>query len=95
MAKCMIYWDTKIQAYQLQMKADFSKIEKTVSFLKGAIPVSDRNWAPDTKTWTFTEKYLDGVSKFCILIFGQQEVAILTKDKSRIATRSREIQLRP
>lgn len=81
MAKCMIYWDTKIQAYQLTMKGEFGKIEKTVQFLKGAIPHSDRNWDPTSKTWTFTEKYLDGVSKFCILIFGAQEVATLTRDK--------------
>lgn len=77
----MIFWDTKVQAYQLQMKGDFGKIEKTVQFLKQAIPHSDRNWEPTTRTWTFTEKYLDGVQKFCILIFGQQEVACLTKDK--------------
>ena len=81
MAKCVIFWDVKIQAYQLQMKSDFGKIEKTVQFLKGAIPHSDRNWEPTTKTWTFTEKYLDGVQKFCVLIFGNQEVACLTRDK--------------
>lgn len=81
MAKCMVYWDTKIQAYQLKMSGEYGKIEKTVQFLKGAIPHSDRNWEPTTKTWTFTEKYLDGVQKFCVLIFGAQEVAVLTRDK--------------
>ena len=81
MAKCVIFWDVKVQAYQLTMKGDFGKIEKTVQFLKQAIPHSDRNWEPTTKTWTFTEKYLDGVQKFCILIFGSQEVATLTRDK--------------
>ena len=91
-AKCMIYWDVKVQAYQLQMKSDFGKIEKTVQFLKQAIPHSDRNWNPDTKTWTFTEKYLDGVQKFCVLIFGQQEVATLTRDKVEGQTRSVSVQ---
>jgi len=81
MAKCVIFWDVKVAAYQLQMKGDFGKIDKTVQFLKGAIPHSDRNWEPLTKTWTFTEKYLDGVSKFCVLIFGSQEVAVLSRDK--------------
>jgi len=81
MAKCVIFWDTKVQAYQLQMKGDFNKIQKTVEFLKGVIPHSDRNWEPTTKTWTFTEKYLDGVQKFCTLLFGNQEVAVLTRDK--------------
>ena len=81
MAKCMIYWDVKVQAYQLQMKGDFSKIEKSVAFLKQHIPHSDRSWDPTSRTWTFTEKYLDGVQKFCTILFGQQEVACLTKDK--------------
>lgn len=81
MAKCVIFWDIKIQAYQLQMKGDFQKIEKAVAFLKQAIPHSDRNWDPTSKTWTFTEKYLDGVQKFCVILFGGQEVACLTRDK--------------
>jgi hypothetical protein len=81
MAKCMIYWDTKIQAYQLTMKGEFSKIEKAVSFMKASIPHSDRNWDPTTKTWTFIEKYLDGVTKFCVIVFGAQEVAVLARDK--------------
>lgn len=81
MAKCVIFWDVKVQAYQLQMKGDFQKIEKSIQFLKGTIPHSDRGWEPSTKTWTFTEKYLDGVVKFCTLIFGSQEVATLTRDK--------------
>lgn len=86
MAKCVIFWDVKLSAYQLQMKLGYGpteklKLEKTVEFLKGAIPHSDRNWDPSTKTWTFTEKYLDGVQKFCVLIFGAQEVATLTRDK--------------
>lgn len=81
MAKCVIFWDVKLSAYQLQMKGDFQRIEKTVQFLKGAIPHSDRNWEPTTKTWTFTEKYLDGVQKFCILVFGAQEVAVLDRTK--------------
>lgn len=63
------------------MKSDYQRIDKTVQFLKTAIPHSDRNWDPDSKTWTFIEKYLDGVQKFCVLIFGQQEVAVLTRDK--------------
>jgi len=84
MAKCMIYWDVKVQAYQLQMKLPYGekdKLEKAVAFLKQAIPHSDRNWEPTTKTWTFTEKYIDGVSKLCVLVFGIQEVAVLTRDK--------------
>jgi len=88
MAKVMIYWDTKLQAYQLQMKGDFAKIEKVVSFLKTAIPHSDRNWDPTSKTWTFTEKYLDGVQKLCVVMFGSQEVACLTRDKVEGQTRS-------
>jgi hypothetical protein len=92
MAKCVIFWDVKVQAYQLQMKSDYGRIEKTVQFLKQAIPHSDRNWEPTTKTWTFTEKYLDGVQKFCVLIFGAQEVACLTRDKVEGSTRSVSVQ---
>jgi hypothetical protein len=79
MAKVMIYWDVKIQAYQLKMKTDFDRIEKVVSFLKTAIPHTDRSWDPNTKTWTFIEKYLDGVEKLCKVIYGNSEVAVLTK----------------
>lgn len=79
MAKVMIYWDVKIQAYQLKMKTDFDRIEKVVTFLKQAIPHSDRSWDPNTKTWTFIEKYLDGVDKFCKLVYGAQEVAVLNR----------------
>lgn len=93
MAKCVIFWDKSLQAYQLQMKLGYGsmekvKLEKTVQFLKSAIPHSDRNWEPTTKTWTFVEKYLDGVQKFCTLIFGAQEVAILTRDKVEGQSRS-------
>jgi hypothetical protein len=79
MAKVMIYWDVKIQAYQLKMKTDFDRIEKVVNFLKATIPHSDRSWDPNTKTWTFIEKYLDGVEKLCKVIYGNSEVAVLTK----------------
>lgn len=91
MAKCVIFWDVKLSAYQLQMKGDFGKIEKTVQFLKGAIPHSDRNWEPTTKTWTFTEKYLDGVQKFCTLVFGAQEVAVLDRAKVEGASKTNAI----
>lgn len=88
MAKCMIFWDSKIQAYQLQMKGEFGKIESIVTFLKKNIPHSDRNWDPATKTWTFTEQYLNGVQKICTVVFGGQEVACLTRDKVEGQTRN-------
>jgi hypothetical protein len=87
MAKVMIFWDVKIQAYQLKMKGDYGKIKGTVDFLKKVIPHSDRDYKEliDPKTgnkehiWTFVEKYLDGVQKFCIMAWGAQEVACLTR----------------
>lgn len=92
MAKCVIFWDVKLQAYQLQMKGEFGRIESIVTFLKKNIPHSDRSWEPLSKTWTFTEQYLNGVQKICTVVFGAQEVAVLTKDKVEGSSKVNSVQ---
>jgi hypothetical protein len=79
MAKAQIYWDKSIQAYRLSMKWDKIKTEKIVEFLKKNIPHSERTYDPETKIWTFTESYLDGTVKLLNVIFGNQDVAVVTK----------------
>ena len=97
MVKCMIYWDVKIQAYQLKMKGDWNRTEKVVAFLKQAIPHSDRKLdvvesnGKKEYTWTFIEKYLDGVQKFCVLIYGQQEVACLLRSQVETQANNQQV----
>jgi hypothetical protein len=73
--KARIWWDSSIQAYKLQTTFK----PELVEFLKKQIPVSDRSWDNNTKIWTFTEGYLDGVRKLCILLYGNNDVAVLDR----------------
>lgn len=73
--KAKIWWDVSIKAYRLQ--CDFKP--QLVDFLKKSIPVSDRTFDPTSKIWTFTEQYLAGTEKLLKLIFGDNNVAILSK----------------
>jgi hypothetical protein len=79
MAKAQIFWDKGIQAYRLKMQWDKTRSEKVVEFLKKNVPHSERTYDPSTHIWTFTESYLDGTVKLLQLIFGNQEVATVTK----------------
>lgn len=75
MAKCRVWWDPGVSAY----RAQFPFKQQIVDFLKQFIPHSEREWNGDTKTWTFTESYLDGTVKFLQICFGNQEVATVTR----------------
>jgi len=81
MAKAKIYWDKSIQAYRLS--ADFKP--ELITFLKKNIPVSERTFDPNTKIWTFTEKYLNGTVKLCELVYGVQNVVVLSKQQVEAA----------
>jgi hypothetical protein len=80
--KAKIWWDVSIKAYRLQ--CDFKP--QLVDFLKKNIPVSDRTYDPQTKIWTFTEQYLDGVKKLMDLLYGQNNIAILSKAQVESST---------
>lgn len=77
MAKCTIIWDKTISAYKLTMPFN----AKVVDFLKSQIPHSERTWDSNSKTWTFTEQYLDGTIQLCALVFGSSEVVVVTRSK--------------
>lgn len=77
MAKCRVWWDAGVLAY----RAQFPYKPQIVDFLKKQIPHSDRSWDETSKTWTFTENYLDDTVKFMRLIFGDQEVACVTRQQ--------------
>ena len=70
MAKAMIWWDKDVSAYRLKLEHSGNILTKVVDFLKQNIPYDYRQWDPDTKIWTFTETYYDGVNKFCNVMFG-------------------------
>ena len=77
--QCQIYWDRDVKAYRMKFKYDPRKGPIIVNFLKQNIPQSDRQWDDSTKIWTFTEQYLDGVYKFCVIVFGKTEVVLLDR----------------
>lgn len=77
MAKCKVWWDAPVSAY----RAQFPFKQQVVDFLKGNIPHSDRSWEDSTKTWTFTETYFDGTVKFLRLVYGDQEVAVVSRQQ--------------
>lgn len=64
-ATVRIWFDTTVSAYR--MTSPFNK--ELVTALK-QIPASDRSYAPDSKIWTFTEKYLDGILSLCKTVMG-------------------------
>lgn len=67
-ATVRIWWDTTVSAYR--MTSPYKP--ELVTFLKQAIPASDRSFAPDTKIWTFSEKYLHGVMQVIETSFGSK-----------------------
>lgn len=86
MAKCSIWWDDSIQAY----RARFPYQPAIIEFLKKNIPFSDRSFNDQTKIWTFTESYLDGTVKFLHIAFGNNEVAVVTREQTEKAKQPRQ-----
>ena len=68
---CRIYWDDSIGGYAVSCsyKKDF------IDFLKQNIPASDRAFHPNTKTWSFQEKYYDVILKTAQALFGAGSVS--------------------
>jgi len=56
-----IWWDASIQAYRLS--SSYNK--DFVDALKNLIPASDRSFDPQSKIWTFVEKWLGPIQSFC------------------------------
>ena len=75
MTKAKVWWDPGVQAY----RSSFPFKQQVVDFLKGNIPHSDRSFDNQTKVWTFTEQYFDGMVKFLQLAYGTSEVATVSK----------------
>lgn len=86
--QCQIYWDKDVQAYRMKMKWSPQRGPQIVDFLKKQIPSSERMWDEQSKIWTFTEKYFDGVQKFAKLLFGTTEVVVLTRTQVEAASQS-------
>jgi hypothetical protein len=59
-----IWWDLQVQAYRMVTPYNATFVEA----IKKLLPASDREWDPNTKMWTFVEKYLDPM----ILLVEQQ-----------------------
>lgn len=86
MAKCQIWWDDSILAY----RAKFPFKQTVVEFLKKNIPHTERSWDESTKIWTFTESYLAGMTQFCQLVYGNSEVAVVTRQQTEQAKQPRQ-----
>lgn len=85
--KVTIWYDPKLDGYQLQSTWN-SNTEKFVNFLKTAIPVSDRSFDPQTKTWSFAKKYLDPVVQASKMYYGNHEVSVITEQQVKGATQT-------
>lgn len=61
--KAIVMHDKRIDAYDLKFEADkqfrnsWEAIKGVIAILKATVPVSDRTYEPNTKTWTVTSKY--------------------------------------
>lgn len=77
-----IWWDASVQAYR--MASPFNK--ELVEGLKGLIPHSDRSFDPNTKIWTFVEKWLTPTALMLKLL--QCSPTVITKAQSEQAAQS-------
>lgn len=61
MIKVIIMHDVKLDAYDIKFekagKYEWARIEGVIQVIKSTIPVSDRTYNPDNKTWTVTARY--------------------------------------
>jgi len=85
-AKCQVWWDDGVMAY----RARFPFKQQVVDFLKQQIPHSERSWDDQSKIWTFTEGYLTGTVEFFKIAFGNQEVAVVTREQTEKAKAARQ-----
>lgn len=61
-----IWWDPAVAAYRMLVpyNPQFNELFKSL------MPHSDRAWDPNSKIWTWPEKYLDPVTKLITTTFG-------------------------
>ena len=62
-----IVWDASVNAYRMTSPW----IKELKEFMGTQIPHSDRAWDADQRTWTFTEKHLDNITKLLKLVGAQ------------------------
>jgi hypothetical protein len=74
-SNCRIWWDASIQAYRLT--SPFNK--DLVEAFKTLVPASDRAFDPQTKIWTFTERWLSPTSTL---------IETLMRAKPQVVTRA-------
>ena len=60
-----IWWDVTVQAYRMVTPYNANFVEA----IKKSIPVSDRQYDPSTKIWTFVEKYCDAMKAVVEQVF--------------------------
>ncbi len=82
MSNLRIWWDQDVEAYRLSNPYN----QAFVDFFKSAYPVSDREWDPSSKMWTFVEKHLDSVVLLVEKIYKQKPVVISKQQAQRAST---------
>jgi hypothetical protein len=65
-----IWWDSQIDAYRISTPYNAGFVE----FIKLKVPVSDRQWNPDTLIWTVAEGWLAAIKELCTKTFGNVQV---------------------
>lgn len=78
-----IWWDADMQAYSVTSPYNKGFVE-----LLKQIPASDRAYNDQTKTWHFSEKYLDFVKKAVDMAWPGSSPSVITKDQTRAKTTS-------
>jgi hypothetical protein len=79
-----IWWDTSIQAYRLV--SPFNK--SLVDAFKLLVPASDRQFDPQSKIWTFTERWLTPTLAMFKQIGLQQPTVVSRADAERASAGS-------
>jgi len=84
-----IWCDQSVSAYRMTIpfNQQFNETFKTL------IPASDRNWNPDAKTWTITEKYFDPTKRLIEQLFGG--ATIISRSASEKASQPPPIKVAP
>lgn len=67
-ANARIWWDPQVGSGAYRMTVPYNPTFNEL--FKNIMPHSDRSWSPESKTWTFTERYFDAVKALIEKTFG-------------------------
>lgn len=84
--KASFSYEEAIDGYKCQFPYD----ESVITWLKFAIPASDRSWNPDEKAWYIGAKYFDGMYKllegkgYQITVFSKEDFVKFKEEQAKL-----------